>query len=186
MNIAMDHRGHPKNPIVRANLPLERIAAAFVTETVEEAPDLARQLRSLNADGMRELGGVLGRFDTRGKGELDGHARLLARRVLTRLQRPGVESLTLTNKVLDYLDLNVNALLDEEELELGLQIVEMFCRAESNNNTLTVRELQCLYALLRNLDRDGNGQLDPMERHALHKGLGNPEAFLAEDRKSVV
>jgi hypothetical protein len=178
----MDHRGHPKNPIVRADLPLDRLAAAFIAESVEEAPELAKQLGALKPDGMRELGGVLGRFDGRGKGALDGHERLLARRVLTRLQRPGVDSLTLLNKALDYLDLNVNALLDEEELELCLQIIELFCRVESDNDTLTLRELQIMYAVLRHLDRDASGHLDQLERHALHRGLGNPGAFLDEQR----
>ena len=178
----MDHRGHPKNPKRRADLPLDRIAAGFIAASADEAPDLAKQLGALNADGMRELGGVLGRLDARAKGELDAHERLLARRVLSRLHKPGAESLALTNKVLDYLDLNMSALIEEDELELCVQIIELFCRAESDNDTLTTRELQMLYAVLRHLDKDGNGQLDPLERVALHQGLGDPEAFLAEHR----
>lgn len=179
----MNHRGHPKNPIHRADLQLDQLAENFIAESAEEAPELARQLGSLNADGMRSLGGVLARFDARGKGELDARERLLARRVIGRLQRPGTETLALMNKVLDYLDLNMNALLDEDELELCLQVMDLFSRVESNNETLTTRELQSLYAVLRHLDRDGNGQLDPLERFELKQGLVNPEAFLAEQRE---
>jgi len=178
----MNHRGHPKNPKRRADLPLDVLAAAFIAASAEEAPDLAKQLGALKADSMRELGGVLGRLDMRGRGELDAHERLLARRVLTRLHRPSADSLAMTNKILDYLDLNMSALIEEDELELCVQIIELFCRAESDNDTLTLKELEMLYAVLRHLDKDGNGQLDPLERVALHQGLGNPEAFLAEHK----
>lgn len=179
----MNHRGHPKNPIRRADLQLDRLATSFIVECTEEAPELARHLGALNADGIRSLGGVLARFDARGRGELDAQERLLARRVINRLQRPGTDSLTLLNKVLDYLDLNMNALLDEDELELCLRVMDLFSRMEGNADTLTTRELQSLYAVLRHLDRDGNGQLDPLERFELKQGLVNPEAFLAEQRE---
>ena len=178
----MDHRGHPKNPKRRADLPLAELAAGFIAASVEEAPDLAKQLGALKDDGLRELGGVLGRLDVRGKGALDAHERLLARRVLTRLQKPSADGLGMLNKVLDYLDLNMSALIEEDELELCVEIIELFCRAESDNETLTLLELEMLYAVLRHLDKDGNGQLDPLERVALHQGLGDPEAFLAEHR----
>jgi hypothetical protein len=39
-----------------------------------------------------------------------------------------------------------------------------------------------LYAVLRFLDKDGNGQLDPIERVALHQGLANPAKFLKEQK----
>jgi hypothetical protein len=178
----MNHRGHPKNPKRRADLPLAELAAAFIAASAEEAPDLSKQLSTLKDDGMRELGGVLGRLDMRGKGELDAHERLLARRVLSRLHRPSADSLAMTNKILDYLDLDMSSLIEEDELELCVQIIELFCRADSDNDTLTLMELEMLYAVLRHLDKDGNGQLDPLERVALHKGLGNPEAFLAEHK----
>jgi len=179
----MNHRGHPKNPIHREDLQLDRLATTFISECTEEAPEIARQLSGLSDAGTRSLGGVLARFDSRGKGELDARERLLARRVISRLQKPTAESLALTNKVLDYLDLNMNALLDEEELELCLQMMDVFCRTESDNETLNTRELQSMYAVLRHLDRDGNGQLDPLERFELKQGLVNPEAFLAEQRE---
>jgi len=180
----MNHRGHPKKPIPRTQLPLERIAAGFLRESVEEAPDLVRQLGTLNELGMRELGGVLGRFDSRGRGELDARERLLARRVLGRLHKPGVDSLVLTNKVLDYLDLDMSALIEEDELELCVEIIERFCCAGGTGNRLTSREIEILYAVLRHLDKDGNGQLDAMERQALRKGLGSPQSFMEEHRKS--
>jgi hypothetical protein len=179
----MDHRGHPKTPIRRADLPLDRLATAFIAASAEEAPGLAKALGALGPDGVRELGGVLGRLDTRGRGALEARERLLARRVLARLQRPDAESLALLNRILDYLDLNMSALIEEDELELCVEIIELFCRADSANDTLTRKELEMLYAVLRHLDRDGNGQLDPLERLALHKGLGAPAAFLAEHRQ---
>ena len=178
----MNHRGHPKNPIQRDALPLAALAESFLAASREEAPALAKQLGALDADGMRELGGVLGRLDARGKGELDPGQRLLARRVLGRLQKPTAESLVLVNRILDYLDLNLSALIEEDELELCVQVIELFSRAESDNDTLTTRELEMLYAVLRHLDKDENGQIDPLERAALHKGLSNPAAFLAEQR----
>ena len=179
----MNHRGHPKNPIPRAELPLAALAESFLESSREEAPALAKQLAALDADGKRELGGVLGRLDARGKGELDPGQRLLARRVLGRLQKPAAESLVLVNRILDYLDLNLSALIEEDELELCVQVIELFARAESRNDTLSTRELEMLYAVLRYLDRDENGQLDPLERAALHQGLSRPEVFLAEQRK---
>ncbi len=178
----MDNRGHQKNPLYRGELPLELLAERFLDDSAEEAPSLAKQLGSLGKDGLRELGGILGRFDERGRGELDAEQRLLARRVLTRLHKPNAEMLSLTNKVLDYLDLNMSALIEEDELELCVQIIEMFSRAESDNATLSHKELEMLYAVLRYLDKDSNGQLDPLERIALHAGLKHPAEFLAEHR----
>ena len=87
---------------------------------------------------------VLGRFDQKGRGELDPSQRLLARRVLTRLRRPDRRILALANRVLDYLDLNRNALLEENELELTIEIMELFSRVETQNDTLSERELEVL------------------------------------------
>jgi hypothetical protein len=180
----MDQRGHPKNPLHREQLHLEQLATRFLEASAEEEPHLAKSLGSLNADGMRELGGILGRLDVRGKGELDATERLLARRVLVRLHKPSVEMLVLTNKVLDYLDLDANALIDEEELELCVRIIELFTHADGDNDTLSHRELEMLYAVLRHLDTNGNGQLDPNERLALHAGLAKPAEFLAAQKFS--
>ena len=92
------------------------------------------------------------------------------------------DGLTLANKVLDYLDLNVNAVLEEAELLLCIEIMELFARADSDNDTLSAVELEMLYATLRYLDTNNNGRLDHHERERLHQGLQNPKAFLAEQR----
>jgi hypothetical protein len=174
----MDHRGHPKNPLHREQLHLEQLSARFLEASAEEDPSLVKTLGALKADGLRELGGILGRLDARGKGELDAEERLLARRVLSRLHKPTADTLVLTNKVLDYLDFNMSALIEEDELELCVKIIEAFSRADSDNDTLSHRELEMLYAVLRHLDTNENGQLDPHERHALYDGLSSPKAFL--------
>ena len=180
----MDHRGHPQKPLRREDLPLGGLARTFIEASAEEDPTLAKQLAALDAQGLHELGGVLGRLDNRGAGELSPTERLFARRVLSRLHRPNHDSLVLTNRVLDYLDLNLSAILEEDELELCVEIIELFAHADSDNDTLSHRELEMLYAVLRHLDQDGNGRLDPDERAALRRGLAKPAAFLAEHRAS--
>ncbi|MCP4678809.1 MAG: hypothetical protein GY854_25645 [Deltaproteobacteria bacterium] len=178
----MDHRGHPKKPLKRNELLLQNLTENFLAETGEEDPVLTRRLEPLDVQGRNELGGILGRFDLRNKGVLDARQRLLARRVLTRLHRHNNESLALTNKILDYLDLNHNALLEEDELELCVEIMEFFGRADSDNHTMSQIELEMLYAVLRHIDSNSNGKLDPHERDQLHRGLQDPEAFLADQK----
>lgn len=179
----MDHRGHPKRPLERESLNLFAIAEAFLVQSEQEEPSLAKSLRTLDEQGKGQLGGVLGRFDLRGHGELDAGQRLLARRVLTKLHKPSTEGLVLLNKILDYLDLNLSAIIELNELELCVEILELFARADSDNDTLSFRELTMLYAVLRFLDRSENGQLDPSERDALRRGLNEPQKFLAEQRE---
>jgi hypothetical protein len=180
----MDHRGHPKRPFERASLPLNDLAQSFLSASFEEDPPLAKALSGLDNDGRNQLGGVLGRFDLRGKGELTPEQRLLARRVLTRLHKPSADGLVLTNKILDYLDFNVSAVLEDEEIETCVEILELFARVDSDNDTLSMRELEMLYAVLRYLDQNDNGQLDAVERDQLRRGLGNPAGFMDEQRHS--
>jgi hypothetical protein len=178
----MDHRGHPKRPLDRCSLPLGGLSESFITASREEDPGLAKALARLDEPGKALLGGVLGRFDLRGQGELDGQQRLMARRLLARLHKPGIESLVLTNKILDYLDVNTSAVIEEDELELCVKIFELFSRADSPNETLSTRELAMLYAVLRHLDQNENGRLDAAEREALLRGLADPAVFMAEQR----
>lgn len=180
----MDHRGHPQRPLERSQLPLAHLAESFLTVSAEEDPGLAKSLGALDDEGKSLLGGVLGRFDLRGKGELDAQQRLLARRVLSRLHKPCTDGLVLTNRILDYLDLNSSAVLEPDELELCVEILELFAHADSDNETLSLRELEMLYAVLRHLDRSENGQLDPAERDALRRGLNEPAVFMTEQRAS--
>ena len=178
----MDVKGHPKRPLERTSLPIASLVDTFLAETSEEDPSLHGYLTKLDEEGRRLLAGVLGRFDQKGRGELDPSQRLLARRVLTRLRRPTRDILALTNRVLDYLDLNRNALLEESELELTIEIMELFSKIETANNTLSERELQMLYAVLRHIDTNDNGVIDSHEKERLRQGLDDPAAFLAEQQ----
>jgi len=181
----MDIKGHPKKPLERDELPLAALVEAFRAQTREEDPGLAKYLDDLDAAGQQELGGVLGRFDQHGRGELEPGQRLLARRILGRLHRPGTASLEITNRILDYLDLNRNALIEENELELGVEVFELFARADSDNDTLSELELKMLYAVLRHIDTNDNGALDANERDRLRQGLDNAEAFLAQQKATT-
>jgi len=176
----MDVKGHPKKPLERASLPMASLVGSFLAETAQEDPTLHGYLDKLDDEGRRLLAGVLGRFDQKGRGELDASQRLLARRVLTRLRRPDRAILSLTNRVLDYLDLNRNALLEENELELTIEIMELFSRVETQNDTLSERELEMLYAVLRHIDTNDNGVIDAHEKVRLRDGLDDPVGFLAQ------
>jgi hypothetical protein len=178
----MDAKGHPKRPLERSSLPLDSLVEDFLVHSKEESPSLAKYLEVLDPRGKVELGGVLGRFDFRHRGILDAEQRLMARRVLGLLHRPTSDMLVLTNRVLDYLDMNNNALLEAEEVNLCIEILEMFARADSDNATVSEFELQFLYAVLRHIDRNDNQVLDPHERQQLHDGLQSPKAFLQQHR----
>ncbi len=178
----MDIKGHPKRPLQRDQLPLARLVDTFFAATREEDPKLLRYLDDLDEHGRNELAGVLGRFDRKGRGELDAQQRLLARRIVGRLHRPTHHSLTLTNRVLDYLDLDTNALIDDAELELCVEILELFAHAESDNNTLSEHELELLHQVLRDVDTNNNGVLDPNERARLRRWLEKPAELFARLR----
>ena len=66
--------------------------------------------------------------------------------------------------MLDYLDLNGNGLLDGQEARLASQVVGTFRTAESLGDSLSDREVELLYAVLRGLDRDHDGRLSRDER----------------------
>ncbi len=173
----MDSQGHPKRPLERQSLPLDSLVESFLEETKEESPTLVKYLDALDPAGRVELGGVLGRFDFQRRGKLDAQQRLMARRVLGRLHRPTGDGLVLTNRILDYLDLNHNALLEADEVAFCVEIFEMFARADSDNDTVSEIELEMLYAVLRHIDTNDNHVLDAHERQQLHDGLQNPRAF---------
>ncbi len=166
----------------RSDLPVRSLVSSFLAETAEEDPRLHKALSSLDDEGLRNLAGVLGRFDEKNAGHLDAEKRLLARRVLGRLKRPSTPSLALLNRVLDYLDLNENALLEPKEVQLCVEICEVFRSAESENESLSDRELEMLYAALRGLDRDDDGRLSHEERRELRQALESPREFLAVQR----
>jgi hypothetical protein len=86
--------------------------------------------------------------------------------------------------VLDYLDLNNNALLEPSEVAFTVEILEMFAKADSVNDTLSERELRMLYAVLRHIDSNDNRVLDKHEIKQLHDALEAPDAFLARQKRT--
>ena len=170
----------PRKPKGR---PSARLADRFLDHAGEEAPALAKRLRPLDAEGKTGLAGVLGRFHRSGGEELSAEERLLARRILNLLHKPSTSGFAVLNRVLDYLDLNANAVLEASELEHGLGILEAFARADSVNETLSERELRMLYAVLRHHDRNDNYVLDRSERDLLHTALQDPEGFFLQQKR---
>ncbi len=161
---------------------MDSLVECFLAETREEDNALSKQLESLDGHGQSQLAGILGRFDFRKKGELDARQRLLARRVLVSLRRHNDDCLTLTNKILDYMDLNQNGIIEEDELDISVEIIELFAHADSDNDTLSHIELNMLYAVLRYIDNNDNGKLDPHEKEQLQTGLKDPKDFLADQK----
>ena len=182
MGEQMEAKGHPKRPLDREGLPLDSLVDAFLADTKEEVPSLEKYLRQMDQRGRVELGGVLGRFDFHRRGQLDAGQRLMARRVLGLLQRPNADMLVVLNRVLDYLDLNNNALIEEDEANLCVEILEAFAHADSDNDTVSEYELELLYAAIRHIDRDDNHALDPYERHQLHEAMKDPKGYLEQQR----
>lgn len=165
----------------RSDLAVDALVDHFMEATESEDVDLFNALAELDLEtGKQELAGVLGRFDPNGDRKLGPQERLLATRVLKRLHRPQAETLVLLNKVLDYLDLDGNANLDAKEMELIVEILELFGGAESDNGLLSQRELGMLYAVLRHMDANDNHALDAGERTELRRMLDDPKGFLAE------
>jgi len=158
------------------------IVEQFVEATREEDKNLASHLSSLDEAGKKQLAGVLHRFDQGKNGNLGASERLLARRVLLKLRKPDTEVLTQTNKVLDYLDLNADATLDKNEVALAVEVLEMFAQVDSDNDTLNLRELELLYAVLRNLDADDSKKLERPERDKLRAALENPKDFWENEK----
>ena len=161
----------PSHVESRADLPILPLVSSFLEETKIEDPQLHKALSALDEEGLRNLAGVLGRFDERGLGLLEADERLKARRIVGRLRRPSTPSLALLNRVLDYLDLNGDGLLDGKEVGLATQVIGTFQTAESKNDSLSERELELLYAVLRGLDRDHDGRLSRDERLRLQELL---------------
>jgi len=166
----------------RDDIPVDVIVDDFLAHTDEEEPKLAKSLRALEDDGRRELAGVLGRFDVKRRGQLDARQRLFARRVLIRLRKPSASVLVHTNKILDYLDLNTNSIIEEDELELCVAILELFAKADSDNDTLSEIELEMLYAVLRHIDSDDSHRLESHEREELLVALKDPERLMAKQQ----
>ena len=162
---------------------MNTIVEHYLQNTKDEDPGHHRALAGLVESEQKLLAGLLGRFDIGRNGTLSAKERLAARRVLARIRKPTADTLELANKVLDYLDLNANSTIDHGEMELCLEIVELFASAESEDGKISRRELKMLYAVLRNLDSDNSGKLERPERDKLRHALEDPAKFLAREKE---
>jgi hypothetical protein len=151
----------------------------FLQHTQGEDAKLHKALGKLG-DASGPLSAVLSRFDYDHTGTLDARQRELARRVLTKVAKPSAKGFELLLGALDYLDVNENQRLEHTELTLAIEILEMFCKAESVNDTLSVRELEMLHAVLRRLSP--KGPLNEAARTSLRDSLWDPDAFLTEEK----
>ncbi len=152
----------------------------FIDSCAIEAPKMGRRLaRHINCDAFATF---LGRFDLHGDGSLSEPSRRSARRLLALLHRPSARGFEMLDRVLSYLDANTNHVTERDELELAAEILEMFCKADFINDTLSLRELEMLLAVLEHLDEDHDGHLSGEQRDDLRDALWQPDTFLAEQR----
>ena len=155
---------------------------AYLSHAADEQPRVASAAAQLDDEGRRLLAGMVGRFDLRSNQSLNPKERLMVSRVLTRVRKIDTESLTALNKVLDYIDLNANAQIEPAELELGVELMEAFSSIESDDATMSARELEMLYAVLRNLDANDSRKLESDQRMKLRDRLRDPAKFWAEEK----
>lgn len=162
----------------------EQLIRGFLDACADEDAKVGKALGKLGNDAQAVLGTVLSRFDYSHTGTLDQAERVLARRVLSYMHRPSGKGLEALLSVLDYLDVNDNQKLDHAELTLAVEILEMFCKADSVNGTLSTRELEMLLAVLRSMDPAGKGSLDEAARVKLRDSLWDPDEFLAQEKQN--
>jgi Ca2+-binding EF-hand superfamily protein len=124
--------------------------------------------------------GLLRRFDYDNSGSLSDEQAARAARVLAKMHTPSAKGFGLLLEVFDFLDVNESQTLEHEELTLAVEILELFCKADSVNDTLSAKEIGMLLTALRSLDTDGNGVLDAKERTVVRDGLWSPDEFLAK------
>ncbi len=162
-----------------------KLISGFLESLRGPQPDekLAKALDRLDDEARVILGEVLQRFDRARAGALDGSDVLFATRVLNLLHRPSQTGLESVRKILAYLDCDTNRVLDHQEVTLATEVLELFCKADSENDTLSNKELEVLIAVLESIDKDGNGVLDLKERAALRDELWDPAGFLAKHKE---
>src|SRR5690606_37886221 len=105
--------------------------------------------------------------------------------VLGKLHRPTARGVELIAAVLAYLavDGGGDPALSRQEAQLAVEILELFCKADSVNETLSQKELDMLLAVLAHLDTDKSGRLDPDERTRLRDELWDADAFLEQQKR---
>lgn len=162
----------------RTELKLTEMAENFIQYTRKDDPGLAKSLEPITADGRRELGGIVGRFTGGPAGVSDPGVRLRVRKLIGRLHKPDIDMLITLNRVLDYMDLNADGRLDENEMELCLQLFDRFSGIVSDNHTLSAVELDLLYAAVRFADRNRNGRLEEAERKQLLAEIQGGRSFM--------
>jgi hypothetical protein len=164
--------------------PMANLGPEFLKRARAENPKLVAQVERLDAEAHDTLERLLGRFDDARAGTLSGPQSALAMRVIALLHRPSASGLERLLGVLDYLDVDGSRVLDHQELLLAVEILELFCKADSVNDTLSVKELDMLHAVLRHLDTGGKGVLDREARNRLRDELWDPDAFMAEQKRT--
>lgn len=163
---------------------LEQTLKSYLSHAKEEMPKVASAAEQLDDEGRRLLAGVVGRFDLRDNRSLNEKERLMVARVFGRIRKVDHDTLLALNKVLDYIDLNANANIEAAELELGVELMEAFSGVESDDNTMSGRELEMLYAVLRNLDANDSRKLESDQRMKLRSRLQDPTKFWAEEKQN--
>ncbi len=158
------------------------IVTRFLAATRAEDAKLAKGLDRLEGDAHAALSALLDCFDGDRDGALDEEERGLARRVLDKLHRPSLRGLEQLGAAL--IRLGGGQAPGRQELALAVEILELFCRADSVNDTLSQKELDMLLAVLEQVDSDGNGVLSADERARLRDQLWDADAFLAEQKQS--
>lgn len=157
---------------------MNELAEAFLHAIESEDAALAKRLAKVADDD--NFHAVLACFDWDGSGTLDAEQRATARRVLDKVHTPSAKGLERLRRALAFLDVDSSTKLEHAEVNLAVEILELFCKADSVNDTLSAKELDLLLSALTKLDRDGNGKLDRDERMALRDGLWTPDEFLAD------
>jgi len=157
---------------------MSQLVDDFISASESEDAGLAKRLAKVSDD--ENLHAVLACFDWDGSGALDDDQRATARRVLTKMHTPSAKGLAKLHQALGFLDVDSNKKLEHTEVTMAVEILELFCKADSVNDTLSAKELDMLLTALKKLDVDNSGALDKDERMALRDGLWTPDEFLAE------
>lgn len=156
---------------------MSELVEDFIKQTLSDDPKLGKQLEKVA--GVEVLHAVLSLFDFAHRGRLMAHERKMAQGVLGKMHTMSAKGLVLLHRVLTYLDVNENQKLEHPELTLALEILDLFCRADSVNDTLSSKELEMLVTVLESMDADMRGVLDEDQRTKLRDELWSPDEFLA-------
>lgn len=157
---------------------MSQLVASFLEFTAKSDSKVEKRFSKFSEDG--DLHALLQRFDYDQSGALDPEQVGLALQALRKMHTPSAKGFAAMRAVFDYLNVNDDQTLEHEELTLALEVLDLFCKADSVNDTLSAKELGMLGDALKKLDTDNNGVLDAQERIALRDGLWDPDAFLAE------